>query len=255
MEKLPVWCCRRSRVETKFLLLLPIVSAVVAGALMGATYKKKKIHCSKTEGMRGVLKETGFLRFYFSCLTYCHFHLRLKSQGRWAAPPREFNFFFCFLSLLLMGSMSSRCCLKMQSMKVLLSRPLKVTANLSRATLSRSVKSKNQAHISWKSRCASPRASLCVCVPAHLIYKRSIEICMSPMMPALKIHSNREYIDSYVIELSLSSLCHGKPRIALRTHVLSKARGAAPSVSVSLPPPTPPLHTATLGASPSLLAC
>lgn len=105
--------------------------------------------------------------------------------------------------------MSSRCCLKMQSMKVLLPRPLKVTANLSRATLSRSVKSKNQAHISWESCCASPRASLCVCVPAHLIYKRSIEICMSPMMPALKIHSNREYIDSYVIELSLSFLCHG----------------------------------------------
>lgn len=28
------------------------------------------------------------------------------------------------------------------------------------------------------------------------------------MMPALKIHSNREYIDSFVIELSLSFLCH-----------------------------------------------
>lgn len=27
-------------------------------------------------------------------------------------------------------------------------------------------------------------------------------------MPALKIHSNREYIDSFVIELSLSFLCH-----------------------------------------------
>lgn len=47
-----------------------------------------------------------------------------------------------------------------------------------------------------------------VCAPVHLIYKRSIEICMRPMMPALKIHSNREYIDSFVIELSLSFLCH-----------------------------------------------
>lgn len=53
-------------------------------------------------------------------------------------------------------------------------------------------------------------------------------------MPALKIHSNREYIDSYVIELSLSSLCHGKPRIALRTHVLSKARRVVlPSLSAT----------------------
>lgn len=57
-----------------------------------------------------------------------------------------------------------------------------------------------------ESCCASPHTSLCV--PAHLIYKRSIEICMRPMMPALKIHSNREYIDSFVIELSLSFLCH-----------------------------------------------
>lgn len=31
---------------------------------------------------------------------------------------------------------------------------------------------------------------------------------MRPMMPVLKIHSNREYIDSFVIELSLSFLCH-----------------------------------------------
>ena len=31
---------------------------------------------------------------------------------------------------------------------------------------------------------------------------------MRPMMRALKIHSNREYIDSFVIELSLSLLCH-----------------------------------------------
>lgn len=31
---------------------------------------------------------------------------------------------------------------------------------------------------------------------------------MRPMMPALKIHPNREYIDSFVIELSLSFPCH-----------------------------------------------
>lgn len=31
---------------------------------------------------------------------------------------------------------------------------------------------------------------------------------MRPMMPALKIHPNREYIDSFVIELSLSFSCH-----------------------------------------------
>lgn len=61
-----------------------------------------------------------------------------------------------------------------------------------------------------KSCCASPHSSLCVL--SHLIYKRSIEICMRPMMPALKIHSNREYIDSSVIELSLSFLCHSSHR-------------------------------------------
>lgn len=61
-----------------------------------------------------------------------------------------------------------------------------------------------------KSCCASPHSSLCVLL--HLIYKRSIEICMRPMMPALKIHSNREYIDSSVIELSLSFLCHSSHR-------------------------------------------
>lgn len=57
-----------------------------------------------------------------------------------------------------------------------------------------------------ESCCAIPHARLCV--PLHLIYKRSIEICMRPMMPALKIHPNREYIDSFVIELSLSFSCH-----------------------------------------------
>lgn len=57
-----------------------------------------------------------------------------------------------------------------------------------------------------ESCCAIPHAGLCA--PVHLIYKRSIEICMRPMMPALKILSNREYIDSFVIELSLSFLCH-----------------------------------------------
>lgn len=57
-----------------------------------------------------------------------------------------------------------------------------------------------------ESCCAIPHTRLCV--PVHLIYKRSIEICMRPMMPALKIHPNREYIDSFVIELSLSFPCH-----------------------------------------------
>lgn len=45
--------------------------------------------------------------------------------------------------------MSSLCCLEMQSMKVFLPHPLKVKANISGAILSCSVKSKNQAHISW----------------------------------------------------------------------------------------------------------
>lgn len=61
-----------------------------------------------------------------------------------------------------------------------------------------------------ESCCASPHCSLCVL--SHLIYKVSIEICMRAMMPALKIHSNGEYIDSSVIELSLSFLCHGSHR-------------------------------------------
>lgn len=61
-----------------------------------------------------------------------------------------------------------------------------------------------------ESCCAIPHARLCV--PLHLIYKRSIEICMRPMMPALKIHPNREYIDSFVIELSLSFSCHHSRR-------------------------------------------
>lgn len=115
---------------------------------------------------------TSQLQLKSQTLNRLHFSLK---EGE-IVPACEFS----FLRLLLMGPMSSRCCLKMQSMKVLLPRPLKVTAVLSRATLSRSVKSKNQAHISWESCCASPRASLCVCAPAHLIYKRSIEICMSP---------------------------------------------------------------------------
>lgn len=58
-----------------------------------------------------------------------------------------FNTFFLSHSFIV-GSMSSLCCLKMQSMKVFLPHPLKVKPNLSRATLSCSVKSKNQAHIS-----------------------------------------------------------------------------------------------------------
>lgn len=57
-----------------------------------------------------------------------------------------------------------------------------------------------------ESCCAIPHAGSCV--PGHLIYKRSIEICMRLVMRALKIHSKREYIDSFVIELSLSFLCH-----------------------------------------------
>lgn len=57
-----------------------------------------------------------------------------------------------------------------------------------------------------ESCCAFPHTRFCV--PVDLIYKRSIEICMRPMMPALKIHPNREYIDSFVIEVSLSFPCH-----------------------------------------------
>lgn len=61
-----------------------------------------------------------------------------------------------------------------------------------------------------ESCCASPHSRLCVL--SHLIYKVSIEICMRAMMPALKIHSSREYIDSSVIELSLSFFWHGSHR-------------------------------------------
>lgn len=115
-------------------------------------------------------------------------------------------------------------------MKVFLPHPLKVKANLSGATLSCSVKSKNQAHISWESCCASPHSSLCV--PSHLIYKRSTEICMRSMMPELKIHSNREYIDSSVIELSLSFLCHSSHRSLSRLMYYQKH--ATPPFSLSL---------------------
>lgn len=77
--------------------------------------------------------------------------------------------FFCS-HFFLMASMSSLCCLKMQSMKVLPRHPLKVTANLSRATLSRSVKSKNRAHISW-SHVVLVLAPVCVCARAPNIQK------------------------------------------------------------------------------------
>lgn len=83
------------------------------------------------------------------------------------------------------------------------------------------------------------------------------------MMPALKIHSNREYIDSYVIELSLSSLCHGSHgSLSGLMYYRKHAAPPVPSASVCLtrqPPllhPSTPhlLHTAALGASPPLLA-
>lgn len=97
------------------------------------------------------------LRFYIVLL-----HVTLTS---------ELNKMASFLvSFLLMDSMSSLCCLKMQSMKVLLPHLLKVTANLSRATLSRSVKSKNQAHISW-SHVVLVLTPVCVCARAPNIQK------------------------------------------------------------------------------------
>lgn len=67
-----------------------------------------------------------------------------------------------FVSCLIVDSMSSLCCLKMQSMKVFLPHPLKVKPNLSGATLSSSVKSKNQAHISW-SHVVQVLTAVCVC--------------------------------------------------------------------------------------------
>lgn len=149
--------------------------------------------------------------------------------------------------------MSSLCCLKMQSMKVFLPHPLKVKPNLSRATLSCSVKSKNQAHISWESCCASPHSSLCVL--SRLIYKRSIEICMRTMMPALKIHSNREYIDSSVIELSLSFLCHRSHRSLSRLMYYQK-HATPPSASLyNLSPALPWLHACTEQSRCSLHPC
>lgn len=81
-----------------------------------------------------------------------------------------------------------------------------------------------------ESCCASPHSSLCVL--SHLIYKVSIEICMRAMMPALKIHSNRECIDSSVIELSLSFLCHGSHRSLSRLMYYQKH--AAPLAHHSL---------------------
>lgn len=129
------------------------------------------------------LRLRGFFQDFFKILLVVS-HLRVTSSLSWNPKSNElhfslneiqerceFKFVFSFLTLLLMGSMSSRCCLKMQSMKVLLPHPLKVRANLSRATLSRSVKSKNQAHISWESCCTSPRNSLCVCTSAPNIQK------------------------------------------------------------------------------------
>lgn len=75
----------------------------------------------------------------------------------------KFNMLYIFfVSFLIVGSMSSLCCLKMQSMKVFLPHPLKVKPNLSRATLSCSVKSKNQAHISW-SHVVLVLTPVCVC--------------------------------------------------------------------------------------------
>lgn len=79
------------------------------------------------------------INFLLFCIVLLHVGWRCK-----------FNMLYIFfVSFLIVGSMSSLCCLKMQSMKVSLPHPLKVKPNLSRATLSCSVKSKNQAHISW----------------------------------------------------------------------------------------------------------
>lgn len=134
------------------------------------------------------------------------------------------------VSLLLMASMSSLCCLKMQSMKVLLRHPLKVTANLSRATLSRSVKSKNQAHISW-SRVVLVLTAVCVCARApniQKIYWNMYEPHDACTKNTLKQGIHWQLCYWALLELPLSQ----QPGIALRTHVLSKTRSAAPPVSV-----------------------
>lgn len=69
------------------------------------------------------------------------------------------------------------------------------------------------------------------------------------MMPALKIHSNREYIDSYVIELSLSFLCHGSHG-SLSGLMYYRKHVAPLPPSLSAAHASRPLCTAALGASP-----
>lgn len=137
---------------------------------------------------------------------------------------------FFFVSSLIVDSMSSLCYVKMQSMKVFPACALKVKPNLSGPTLERFCQIYESNPYFLESCCTSPHSGLCVLL--HLIYKVSIEICMRPMMPALKIHSNREYIDSSVIELSLSFLCHGSHTSLSRLMYYQKH--AAPP---SLPPP------------------
>lgn len=95
---------------------------------------------------------------YFVCVCV-HLHLNAKTSINCLLFLLQYYTFagssslICCTSFFVLSrgvdSMSSLCCVKMQSMKVFLPHPLKVKPNLSGASLSCSVKSMNQAHISW----------------------------------------------------------------------------------------------------------
>lgn len=128
-------------------------------------------------------------------------------------------FFFCLNHIV--DSMSYLCCLKIAINEGL---PTPSTESQSRPIWGHSelfCQIWESSPYFLESCCASPHSRLCVV--SHLIYKVSIEICMRAMMPALKIYSSREYIDSSVIELSLTR----QPQITLKAHVLSKTCNAS----------------------------